>query len=115
MATEYKYFLRVRVEYNKDFIHPSHHLLSTVFPLPARKTRKRAGVDSMKFDELPEKRKHILFAAGFILLLIAATDIWNWNDDSLMWGLPVWVIWHIVIVILTGIYYILFCSYIWRD
>jgi len=41
------------------------HYPSTVFPLPARKTRKRAGVDSMKFDELPEKRKHIVFAAGF--------------------------------------------------
>jgi len=69
----------------------------------------------MKFDELPERRKRIVFAGGFILLLIAATDVWNWNDHSRVWGLPVWVLWHIVIVILTGVYYILFSRHIWRD
>ena len=69
----------------------------------------------MKFDKLPEKRKRIVFAAGFILLLIAATDIWNWNNDSLLYGLPVWVIWHIGIVLLTGTYYLLFSHHIWRD
>lgn len=69
----------------------------------------------MKFDKLPENRKRIVFAAGFVLLLIAATDIWNWDNDNLMCGLPVWIIWHIVVVVLTGIYYILFSHYIWRD
>ncbi len=69
----------------------------------------------MKFDELPEKRKRIVFAAGFVLLVISAMDVWNWGGNTLLHGLPVWVIWHIIIVILTGIYYILFSRHIWRD
>ncbi len=69
----------------------------------------------MEFDELPGKRKRIVFAGGFILLLIAATDIWNWNDNSLLYSLPIWVVWHIIIVALTGVYYFLFSRYMWRD
>ncbi len=66
--------------------------------------------------ELSEKRKRIVFAAGFLILLILSVDFWNWNSSKpLIMGMPFWVVWDIVIVLLIGVYYILFCRYLWRD
>ncbi len=66
--------------------------------------------------ELSEKRKRIMFVAGFVALVIISVDFWNWTSSKpLIMGMPFWVVWDIIVVILTGIYYILFCTYLWRD
>ncbi len=66
--------------------------------------------------KLSEKRKHTLFAAGFVLLIALSMDVWNWTSGMpFLLGMPFWVIWDIIVVILIGLYYLLFCAYFWRD
>ena len=66
--------------------------------------------------ELSEKWKRIVFAAGFVLLIVLAVDCWNWPASKpLIAGMPSWVIWDIAIVLMTGIYFLLFSIHIWRD
>ena len=58
----------------------------------------------------------MVFAAGFLLLMALSIDFWEWNEGGPdIAGMPYWVLWSMAIVIATGIYYILFSKYIWRD
>ena len=66
--------------------------------------------------ELSVKWKRAIFAGAFLVLIVLSVDFWNWGSSRpVMLGMPFWVFWDILIVLMTGVYYILLGLYIWRD
>ena len=56
------------------------------------------------------------FILAFGLLICLSIDVWNWRSaEPLIAGMPYWVLWSMLIVIVIGIYYALFSKYVWRD
>ena len=56
------------------------------------------------------------FGAAFATIVLLSLDIWNWKEGGPdIAGMPYWVLWDISLVIATGMLYVLFSRYVWRD
>jgi hypothetical protein len=53
--------------------------------------------------------------AALVLLYLLHNDLWNWNDPTLVFGLPVGLVYHIGFAVATSIVLSLLVIYAWPD
>jgi len=63
-----------------------------------------------------EARKTLIWFIVFFILSILYFDFWNWGKSTpFFYGLPYWIIYHIILTILTGLVFYIFVQSIWGD
>jgi hypothetical protein len=64
---------------------------------------------------LPKKNNAIWYVI-FFLIFLSSQDYWQWNNNNpLIFGLPIWVIYILILTILTSFAYYIFTKFYWSD
>ena len=62
------------------------------------------------------KKKYLIWFILFIFIFILSNDYWNWNKSNpIILGLPLWMIYFIILTLLTSFAFYLFSTYYWSD
>jgi hypothetical protein len=62
------------------------------------------------------RKKNVIWYLLFILLFLLSLDYWQWNmHNPLIYGLPIWVIYFIILTLFTSISFYIFTKFYWRD
>lgn len=70
----------------------------------------------MKLPFWMPRKSNILWYFLFILIFILSLDYWQWNvHNPLVYGLPLWIIYFLILTILTSFVFYLFSIFYWRD
>ncbi|MFC2162060.1 hypothetical protein ACFLRF_00130 [Candidatus Altiarchaeota archaeon] len=60
--------------------------------------------------------KAISWYGGWLLLLLFSLDFWNWNTaHPIIYGMPAWIIYLLILTVCLSIYYFLFTKHRWGD
>jgi hypothetical protein len=61
------------------------------------------------------KKENAFWYFLFIIIFIFSNDLWGWNHaNPMLFGLPVWVIYLLILTILTSIAFYIFSKVFWR-
>ena len=62
------------------------------------------------------KKTNVVWYLVFIGLFLLSLDFWWWEkSEPLVFGLPFWIVYLIILTIITSIAFYLFSKYYWRD
>ncbi len=62
------------------------------------------------------KRTNVVWYLVFIGLFLLSLDFWWWRQsEPLMFGLPFWVVYLLILTLITSVAFYLFSKYYWRD
>ncbi len=71
-----------------------------------------------KMKNLPfwfPKKENVFWYFMFILLFIFSLDFWSWNlSKPLVFGLPLWIYYLLILTLLTSVVFYVFSKIYWR-
>lgn len=63
----------------------------------------------------PTKKNGVWYIV-FIGIFLLSLDFWWWGQaEPLMFGLPFWVVYLLILTLITSVAFYLFSKYYWRD
>ena len=61
-------------------------------------------------------RRALPWVVGFAAILLLSLDFWNWGRAyPLVFGMPYWVVFFILLNLLLSVFYLLFGRLYWRE
>ena len=62
------------------------------------------------------KKNNIFWYILFILLFLLSLDFWGWRQyEPMIFGLPFWVYYFLILTLITSLAFYLFCKNYWRE
>ena len=62
------------------------------------------------------KKTNVIWYLIFIGLFLLSLDFWWWGQTTpLIFGLPFWVVYLLILTLITSLAFYLFSKYYWRD
>jgi len=63
-----------------------------------------------------KEKRYVLWSFIFVCFFLLSLDFWNWNLASpLLFGLPYWIIYHMVLTVCLSVVFWLFATAEWRE
>jgi hypothetical protein len=61
------------------------------------------------------KKENAFWYLVFILLFSFSLDFWGWNKSRpVIFGLPLWIYYFLILTLLTSVVFYIFSKYFWR-
>jgi hypothetical protein len=61
------------------------------------------------------KKENAFWYLLFVFLFLFSIDFWGWNQvKPMFFGLPIWIIYFLIITLLTSIAFFIFSKVFWR-
>jgi hypothetical protein len=61
-------------------------------------------------------KKTLFITLFFIAIFVLSLDFWNWGQATpLIFGLPYWVVYLLILTILTSLCFFLVSKFLWSD
>ena len=85
-------------------------------PINSRKTSFKLVEIMKKLAFWMSKKNYLIWFILLIYIFILSNDYWNWNKSNpIILGLPLWMIYFIILTLLTSFAFYLFSKYYWSD
>ena len=62
------------------------------------------------------KKDNVIVYLVFIVIFLLSLDFWGWGQSKpMIFGMPLWVYYILIITLLTSVAFYIFSKYYWRD
>jgi hypothetical protein len=62
------------------------------------------------------RKNNLIWYILFTFLFLLSLDFWQWNNyNPIYFGMPIWLIYFLILTMLTSFTFYLFAKYYWSD